>query len=144
MSVRLEVSGLPEVLETMARLGKAGRDEGKKVLKEKCEKILGRARPLTPVGPEAGGGALRDSGRVTRPTVTAAGRVSCGVVFGGAPLEATLAAGHHHENVYAIRQHEDLTLKHTVGGPKFLERPAFAVAPEVPDAMLAALEKVKP
>lgn len=138
------MSGLAEVLETMARLGKAGRNEGKAVLKAKCEKILARARPLTPVGPEAGGGSLRDSGRVTRPAVTAAGRVSCGVLFGGAPLLAALRAGHHHLNVYPVVQHENLTLRHTVGGPKFLEKPAFAVAPEVPDAMLEALEKVKP
>lgn len=38
---------------------------------------------------------------------------------------------------YALKQHEDMTLSHTVGGPKYLERPLVNAAPGMP-ARLAA------
>lgn len=42
---------------------------------------------------------------------------------------------------YALKQHEDMTLAHTVGGPKYLERPLVDAAPGMP-ARLAARMKL--
>ena len=42
---------------------------------------------------------------------------------------------------YAAKQHEDMTLSHTVGGPKYLERPLVDAIPGMP-ARLAARMKL--
>jgi hypothetical protein len=59
-------------------------------------------------------------------------------VAGGKKLEQRL--GKRKANVSAIVQHEDLTLKHTRGQAKFLERPGNQVAPSIPDAIMAKLD----
>lgn len=58
-------------------------------------------------------GALRASG-VVEPPVMGMTRVSVDMGFGGPAIP------------YAVRQHEDLTLRHKVGGPKYLEIPLKA------------------
>lgn len=57
-------------------------------------------------------GFLRNSGYVDQPIVTP-GRISVTLGYGGASAP------------YARYQHENLDLKHTVGGPKYLERPLY-------------------
>lgn len=58
-------------------------------------------------------GALRDSGFVQPPVVTGT-QAHVVMGFGGPSVD------------YAVIQHEDLTLRHTVGGPKYLELPLRA------------------
>lgn len=138
MRVRVEVSGQQEILDSLQRLGQVGQDIGLKVLGDACKEIVAKAKPLAPVDPEDGG-QLRDSIRTTKPTRTRAGRISAGVVAGGAPLKKVL--GKRKLNVYAYIQHEDLTLKHTTGGPKFLEKPVNDIAPKIPDRLQAEMDK---
>lgn len=139
MRVRVEVSGQDEILNSLQRLGLAGQDIGLRVLGDAAKEIAAAAKPLAPVDPEDGG-QLRDSIRTTKPTRTRAGRISAGVVAGGAPLNKVM--GKRKANVYAVVQHEDLTLHHATGGAKFLERPFNAIAPKVPDRLQAEIDRV--
>lgn len=132
MKVRVEAVGQREVMESLQRMGKAGQDAAKVVLKRFTERILAKARPLVPVD-DVDGGDLRASGRVTRPTATK-NAVSAGVVFGGLKVRGG--------DIYPIKQHEDLTLRHRRGQAKFLEKPFFQEAPGVPDALIAEIDKV--
>lgn len=132
MKIRVEATGQREVMESLSRMGKAGTECAKVVLKRFAERILAKARPLVPVD-DVDGGDLRDSGRLTRPTATK-NAVSAGVMFGGLNVRGGA--------IYPIKQHEDLTLKHRHGQAKFLEQPFFQEAPGVPDALMAELDKV--
>jgi hypothetical protein len=140
LRVRVEVTGIDDVIRSIQRMGIAGKNIAKAVLLEHCQEIVPLAQARTPVEP-VDGGALRDSIRAIRPTITPGGAIGCGVVAGGQPLAGKIAEGHHHANVYAIVQHEDLTLKHTVGGPKYLEIPFFQKAPEFPEKLMRAFDR---
>jgi hypothetical protein len=137
MRVRVEVTGSDEVRRSLARLGKAGQEAARKVLGAEVQAMLPEIRRDTPVDPEDGG-QLRDSVRATKPTITRTGRVSAGVVAGGAPLRKYL--GTRKANVYAVVQHEDMTAKHTTGGPKFVERTFMRRAPRIPAKLMDALD----
>lgn len=140
MRVRIAVD-YGDCITTLRRLGQAGRDTTKAYFGVFTGRVVAKAKPLTPVEPEDGG-QLRDSVRATKPTVTQAGLVSAGVVAGGAPLKASLSREHHNMNVYAVVQHEDAGLKHSVGGPKYIERPFLEEIERVPDELLEALDRV--
>lgn len=142
MKVRIDVSGASEMLKDLKRMGLAGQVAAKTVFGRFTGRVVPKAQGRTPVEPEDGG-ALRDSVRATKPTTTRTGLVSAGVIAGGAPLARALAKGHHKANVYAVVQHEDLTLKHTVGGPKFIERPFLQEVERVPDELLAEMDRVR-
>ncbi len=73
-------------------------------------------------------GILRDSGHVNLPVVTG-NRVSVTLGYGGAA------------KAYALIQHERLDFAHTRGGPKYLERPVTAAAPEISRAVGEAVER---
>lgn len=139
MRVRVEVSGQDEILRDLERMGRQGADIGLRVLGETAKEIAAAGKQLAPVDPEDGG-QLRDSIRTTKPTRTRAGRISAGVVAGGAPLKRVL--GKRKANVYAVVQHEDLTLKHHTGRAKFLEIPTNHIAPKVPDRLHAEMDRV--
>jgi hypothetical protein len=83
--------------------------------------ILAQAIPGTPKK----WGVLRGSGYVALPKN---GEVTVG--FGG-PAAA-----------YAWPQHENMTFKHAVGGPKFLENALYAVAPKALDIWARILRRV--
>lgn len=70
------------------------------------EKVMAQAKGLTPVDK----GPLRASGTVLPPEVSGT-TITVASGFGGAAKD------------YALTQHEDLTLNHTVGQAKFLEGP---------------------
>jgi hypothetical protein len=96
---------------------------------------------MAPEG-EIDGGDLRRSIRESKPTITKSGRVSAGVVAGGTPLERLASeSGRKIPGLYAIVQHEDLTIKHKSGGAKFLEKPFMAEAQRVPDELVRELER---
>lgn len=140
MRVRVDVSGADDVIAQLKGMGPKGIDVAKRVLGNVTARIVPRAKAITPVEPEDGGD-LRDSVRATKPTRTRTGLVSAGVVAGGAPLRRSLEREGHTMNVYAVVQHEDLTLQHTVGQAKFIERPFMAEIPKVPGELLAGLDE---
>jgi len=141
---RVEVTGYRELAEALAHMG----PNAKKRLRPKMiawgERVLANAKQLVPVGEDDPvPGLLRESGRVVRPTISLAKqKLVLSVVFGGDPVLRNVRVGHRHsDNLYALKQHEDLTLKHNDGQAKFLERPFMAAAPEFPDMILDALDE---
>jgi hypothetical protein len=135
--MRVEVSGMQEILDELQGMGEAGVRVGLQVLGDAAKEIAAKARPLVPVD-DVDGGQLRDSVRTSKPNRTKAGRISAGVVAGGAPLRKVM--GRRKANIYAVVQHEDLTLRHRTGGAKFLERPGNDVAPKIPDRLVAGMD----
>lgn len=135
--MRVEVSGQQEILDDLQRMGEAGVRIGLKVLGDAAKEIVPKAQAITPVD-DVDGGQLRDSIRVTKPNRTKAGRISAGVVAGGAPLKKVMEG--RKANYYAVKQHEDLTLRHRTGGPKFLERAGNDVSPKIPGRLQAAMD----
>jgi hypothetical protein len=73
-------------------------------------------------------GTLRGSGHVKQPDIRGT-RVSVTLGYGGAA------------SAYALIQHEAMHFAHTVGGPKYLERPVNASARKVAQAIDAVIEK---
>lgn len=129
--VRVDVTGDADVLRSLLELGAAGKKAAKVVLGEKAAKIMRLAFPLTPDDTTTTNvSRIRDSLAVIRPSVTKSGTVSSGVKAGGG-----------RQDIPALLHHEDLTLHHQVGGPKFLERATLQVAPEIPGALLEALDR---
>jgi len=137
--VRVEVSGGKELIERMRSFGVKGPMAAARVLTAAMERALPMAKAQSPVDdndPEPGG-ELRDSIRVTKARPTKAGRISAGLVAGGAKM-----ADVRGREVYPIVQHEDMTLKHDEGGPKFVERPVLQVAEGIPDALSAEFDRL--
>jgi hypothetical protein len=133
MRVRVDVTGDRELTESLRRLGAAGVPMAKRVLAKAVERVVPQAKAICPVD-DVDGGEMRDSIRVTRPTVTGAGRVSAGVVVG--------ATGNPAPDLYVERQHEDPSLRHRGNQQfKFLEIPFLKEAPKVPGEMLAEIDK---
>jgi len=129
-----------ELSQLLGKLGRAGSEAAKAGMLKVADKIVARAKTLSPVDPEDGGD-LRDSIRRTRGTISKKnGNVVVSVLAGGAALKG--AIGGRKYNIYAVLQHEDLTLKHSVGQAKFLERPFFDLAPSAPSAIQDELAKV--
>lgn len=96
-----------------------------KTLFQEAEKIMtvskGRFVPVDE-------GTLRASGHVDRPQIGPS-RISVTLGYGGAA------------SAYALIQHEAMNFAHTVGGPKYLERPVMAAAGQVSRAVGVAVEK---
>lgn len=141
MKARIEASGSQDLLDSLRRMGPRGEAIGLAVLSAKAQQVAMRARTLVPVD-DVDGGDLRDSIRVSKPNRTRAGRISAGIVAGGAPL-ARLASerGRKEPGAYAVVQHEDLTLQHNNGQAKFIEQPALEIAPTIPAAINEAIRR---
>lgn len=145
LRVRVKVEGQQEVLKSLRKFGAAGDEAAKLAFGRICQSVVPRAKALTPVSMESGGdaGALRDSIRTTKPTKTRAGNVSAGVVAGGAPLRRLATErGRVLPGQYGSIVHEDLTLRHAQGEPKFLEKAFFQVVDQAPGELLAELDKL--
>jgi len=138
-----DVTGDRELIRELLALGAAGVEMGKEVLGDATQRIVKAAQPITPVD-DIDGGQLRDSIRATKPQKTAAGRISAGVVAGGAPLSRLVSEkGHKEPGAYAAIVHEDTTMRHPNGGrAKFIEEPWLVEAVKVPDALRDRLDKV--
>ena len=134
-SVRVTVSGSDEVRAALGKLGKAGAEVAKGVIKEVTTRMVGMAKPMTPDDPKTQG-ELRDSVRIVTPTASRTGKATGGIQAGPTAL------GKRHYSASALVQHEDMTLKHTSGGPKYLERPFLALVTTIPDKNKAAIDKV--
>lgn len=135
MRVRLDVTGDREMVRDLLRLGPAGEKVGKRVLKDVSEKVAKLAQADAPVD-EVDGGQLQATVRATRPTKTSGGILSAGVLAGGPPLRSERRGF-----IYAVIQHEDVTLKHTRGRAKFVEIHVYAVAPTIPDLVRQGLDE---
>jgi hypothetical protein len=142
MRATFTISGVPELVESLRRYGEQVEESSRRITLEIAKKAATIAKTLAPVEPEDGG-QLRDSIRAAlrKPQP---GQVEAVVLAGGQPLEAFLQAHGHKFEAYAIVQHEDSTLKHTVGGPKFVERALYQVAPGYLDQVQAALPSELP
>jgi hypothetical protein len=140
---RIEVSGAQELSDALHALGKRGIEIGKEVLDETTPIIATKAKALCPVD-DIDGGELRDSIRTTKARSTAAGRISAGIVAGGAKVEqAASEKGHKEPGLYALVVHEDASLRHPNGGQyKFIEQPALEEAPNVPKRIESKLARV--
>lgn len=137
---RLEIEGADEMLAEIARLGDVGLVAARDAMSAKANEIKRKALPLVPDDPETQG-LLAETLRVYAPRTSSlkpGKTIYAGVVAGGKKLEKRL--GKRKYSAWAMVQHEDLTIKHTKGGAKYLERPGNDVAPSIPAAIMANLD----
>lgn len=140
----MQVEGADEVRDALRRMT----PETKKRLRPKlitwAEQVVAQVKPLVPTGLlDPYPGLLRDTVRIVRPTISVTKqKLVVSVVAGGAAVLGNIRIGGRRGDYnYAVKQHEDLTLRHDEGGPKFVERPFIAAAPQVPDLVLDALDE---
>lgn len=120
------------ITAALTAMAGAGEKVAKAALAAEMPAVVEAARALTPVA-NVDGGQLKASVRMLRPTVVSGG-IAGGVLAGGAPL-----AGERRGDVYAMVQHEDLSLHHDDGQAKFVERPFVAALPRILKAVEDAL-----
>lgn len=140
-AITVTIEGQDDMLAEIERLGHVGLVAARDAMAAKAQQIKAKAYPLVPDDPESPG-LLKDTLRVYAPRTAnlKPGRtIFVGVVAGGKKLER--AMGKRKRNVSAIVQHEDLTLKHTHGQAKYLERPGNDIAPSIPAAIMAKLDE---
>lgn len=111
----IQVQGVPQLRAALRAAGAMATPALAAAGLQEMEEIMAEAKMITPVDL----GVLRDSGHVLPPKITAK-EVEITAGFGGAASD------------YAVVQHERLDYNHTVGGPKFLERPFLAHMPTIP------------
>lgn len=139
----MEVSGLEEVRAALTKGGRAVAERFKPVLVDAAERAKAIQEATVPVEH----GALKASLRVGRPTYTEArDSVSVALIVGGDVLlegwQGPLRPGESHGrtyNIYAVVQ-EFKDLHHDSGQAHAGEVAVTAVAPTIPDALLAAVE----
>lgn len=155
--IAIEVNG---ILDELRKMPDRGKKIGKEVLGAVTQEITAAARAIAPDKT----GALRGSGRATRPVMTARGVISAGVVFGGGGLVGSAGRGasahvrafraaalaSRATNVYPAVQeagHErtrggaDVVLHPTSGQAHFLETSGNRLALTVPDRVLERLDQ---
>lgn len=138
---RVDIEGMDEMLEEIQRLGDVGLVAARDAMAEKAQQIKAKAVPMIPDDPESPG-LLKDTARVYAPRTASlkpGKTIFCGVVVGGKQLQKRL--GKREYSAWALVQHEDLTLKHTHGQAKYLERPGNDIAPSIPAAIMAKLDE---
>ena len=140
--VRIDITGDKEVARHLAFAPEKAVPAAKKALLRFADSLVPKIRRDTPVDP-ADGGQLRRSVRRTRATfLRRRPSVTVSLVAGGKVLERMIPAD---ENpIYAITQHEDTSIRHTTGRPKFIEIHVFGEADrgrrELEDAVLRAID----
>ncbi len=120
LSVTFE--GLTPLLATLQRLSGAAPAFVGRLLYREAEAVMTAAKSRTPVDT----GALRASGHVMPPDITATG-ASVTLGFGGPAV------------TYAVVVHETLTARHPVGEAKYLERPLNEARAGIEQRLGAAL-----
>lgn len=138
------MQGLDEVLASLGRIGDQAPEAVRGVFAATASRVVPQAKAMTPDDPETGEAHLRNSVRALKARVTkgrnGGKRVEVTFVAGGAALKPIIKG--RAVNVVALVQHEDLTLQHTTGGAKFLERPVLAAAADLPDAIQNAVDRI--
>lgn len=116
----IRLSGLNELYAELQKVSPRAQDAGVSVLNSAAQSVFAKSQALVPVAPEDGG-QLKASGRSYKARVSKrSGRVYATITYGGARLAALIKGL---SPIYVIVQHEDLSLKHTHGAAKFLEKP---------------------
>lgn len=104
---RMELKGVAESSRKLREIARRHPQKAGAALYKRGEFIMTRSkREFVPVKD----GILKNSGHVQPPEIK------------GSDISVVLAYGGEAE-AYAVEQHENLSLQHTVGGPKYLERP---------------------
>jgi len=114
MADGIVLTGIRELQANLKGLSKKVRDKFADELYQEGLRIMELSQKRVPVGTTA----LKESGRVTKPTVTS-GDVSITLSYGGS-TPVTTRTGLQVVN-YAIPVHERLGVHHPVGQAKFLE-----------------------
>lgn len=122
--INLELKGTKEMRKALRRLGDRAEFAMKRALTTEAEKVMAKAKRLTPVDT----GALRASGHV-QPPVVRPGTIEVTLGFGGPSAS------------YAVFVHERTELNHTVGQAKYLEQPVNEAARGLADRLAAELRR---
>lgn len=121
--VSLEMNGLDEVLRKIAATGDLLPTNLGAALYRSCQAVMTDSEDnYVPVDT----GVLKSSGYVQEPVIDGES-ISVTLGYGGAA------------SAYAAVQHEDLSYKHTVGGPKYLELPLMDAQDRIREAIGAAV-----
>lgn len=120
----VKTKGLPEVKAKLRMYGRRANKGLKAGLYQEGEGIM--AKSLTEVPRDTG--VLASTGHVQLPKEEA-GRVSVTLGYGGPAAP------------YALRQHEELSYKHTVGKAKYLSDPANAAMAGMDRRIAAVIER---
>lgn len=110
----IELTGLDKLTRALKAAGDEAPEALAAAMHDEMEEIVEDAKRRAPVDT----GTLRASGVVLRPD-RSSGQIVVEGGFGGAASD------------YAVVQHEDTTLSHTVGEAKFLEKPMLERAPKL-------------
>lgn len=126
LSKGIEVRGAEKVQRALGRMERGGRGALSRALYQEGERIMKHSRPLVPIEE----GDLLASGFIDQPVER----------FSGVGVEIGYSAE------YALKQHEDLRLKHDPGRQgKYLEQPALEAIPgmarRIAHRIEAAIEK---
>jgi hypothetical protein len=105
-------------------MGEAGQQAAKAALYQEGEAIMTESKRQCPVDL----GNLRATGHVSQPEMQQ-GHITVTLAYGGPSA------------TYAIVQHERLDFRHTVGGPKYLERPTLEAVNGMEQRLRKAIEK---
>lgn len=117
----VEAEGLPEMLKSLRGMGQMSLSAVRGVLVAGAERVVARAKELAPrYYPD--GGALPDTIHAT-PVQEGPTGISIEILAGGP------------EAPWAEEVHEDMTMSHHHGVPKYLERAAMAEAPAITDEL---------
>jgi len=116
--INLHLEGVTELQRALRQLGPKAESALKRSLTTEAEKIMARAKRLTPVDT----GTLRATGHVQRP-VLERDRIEITLGFGGPAAQ------------YAIYVHEGTEMNFTVGQAKFLEQPVNEAARGLADRL---------
>lgn len=115
MAIEFTIEGGPELIAKLTEMGVKGNQIAATAIFQQAEAIMAESKArFVPVDT----GVLRASGFVSPPRITSEG-IEIQMGYGGAA------------EAYAVEQHENLTYRHTVGGPKYLERPLMEAARNV-------------
>ena len=109
--INLRLDGIKEMQRALEQLGPKANFALRRSLTTEAEKIMAKAKRLTPVDT----GTLRATGHV-QPPVVEPEQIEITLGFGGPAAR------------YAIFVHERTELRHTVGQAKFLEQPVNEAA----------------
>ena len=114
MAGGMRIEGLPALRAALAAAGRRGTDALASAMADEADIIMEESKRRAPVDL----GPLRASG-VVLPPEKRGNSVSIEMGYGGAA------------SAYALRQHEEISWRHTVGEAKYLERPVLEHAPKL-------------
>lgn len=135
----IRLTGLGDLFKKLQKVSPSAQEAGKRVLTAAAKRVYAKSQALVPVDREDGG-QLKASGKVNQARAAKrTGRVTASVIYGGARL--ALLTGDN--PIYAIVQHEDLTLKHDQGQAKFLEKPFVSEQANVMADLAAEIRKAE-